>query len=148
VKANYTVSIRGLPTDINPEAQIRPHATSLELQCADKAQKLINLNYPVRKTFNWSPETCRDVIFQIEVGNLVLTKKYTGYRAFAKFLKDFIDGQRTFYPKEFPRHKAALKRLGIRYIKINYQFNGNRPIIKLLTSAPGRAPRNIVKCWD
>jgi type VI secretion system protein ImpL len=148
VKANYTVSIRGLPTDINPEAQIRPHATILELQCADKAQKLINLNYPVRKTFNWSPETCRDVIFQIEVGNLVLTKKYTGYRAFAKFLKDFIDGQRTFYPKEFPRHKAALKRLGIRYIKINYQFNGNRPIIKLLTSAPGRAPRNIVKCWD
>jgi len=148
VKANYTVSIRGLPTDINPEAQIRPHATSLELQCADKAQKLINLNYPVRKTFNWSPETCRDVIFQIEVGNLVLTKKYTGYRAFAKFLKDFIDGQRTFYPKEFPMHKTALKRLGIRYIKVNYQFNGNRPIIALLTSAPGRAPRNIVKCWD
>ena len=148
VKANYTVSIKGLPTDINQEAQIRPHATSLELQCADKAQKLINLNYPVRKTFNWSPETCRDVIFQIEVGNLVLTKKYTGYRAFAKFLKDFIDGQRTFYPKEFPRHKAALKRLGIRYIKANYQFNGNRPIITLLTSAPGRAPRNIVQCWD
>ena len=148
VKASYTVSIRGLPTDINPEAQIRPHATSLELQCADKAQKLINLNYPVKKTFNWSPETCRDVIFQIEVGNLVLTKKYTGYRAFAKFLKDFIDGQRTFYPKEFPRHKAALKRLGIRYIKVNYQFNGNRPVIALLTSAPGKAPGNIVKCWD
>jgi len=148
VKANYTVSIKGLPTDINPEAQIKPHATSLELQCADKAQKLINLNYPVKKTFNWSPETCRDVIFQIEVGNLVLTKKYTGYRAFAKFLKDFIDGQRTFYPKEFPRHKAALKRLGIRYIKASYQFNGNRPIITLLTSAPGRAPRNIVQCWD
>jgi len=148
VRADYTVSIRGLPTDINPEAQIKPHATSLELQCADKAQKLINLNYPVRKTFNWSPETCRDVIFQIEVGNLVLTKKYTGYRAFAKFLKDFIDGQRTFYPKEFPMHKTALKRLGIRYIKVNYQFNGNRPIIALLTSAPGRAPRNIVKCWD
>lgn len=148
VKANYTVSIKGLPTDTNQEAQIRPHATILELQCADKAQKLVNLNYPVRKTFNWLPETCGDVIFQIEVGNLVLTKKYTGYRAFAKFLKDFIDGQRTFYPKEFPMHKAALKRLGIRYIKANYQFNGNRQIIELLTSAPGRAPRNIVKCWD
>ena len=148
VKGNYTVSVRGLPTDINPEAQIRPHATSFELQCANKIQKLVNLNYPVRKTFNWSPETCGDVIFQIKVGNLLLTKKYTGYRAFPKFLKDFINGQRTFYPKEFPRNNAALKRLGIRYIKVNYQFNGNRPIIALLTSTPGRVPRNIVKCWD
>ena len=148
VKANYTVSIKGLPTDINPEAQIRPHATSIELQCADKAQKLINLNYPVRKTFNWSTEKCEDVIFQIEVADLILTKKYTGYQAFPKFLKDFADGQRIFFSREFPDYQAALKRLGIRYIKVNYQFKGHQPIIKLLATDPGRAPEDIVKCWD
>ena len=148
VKANYTVSIKGLPTDTNQKAQIRPHATRLELQCPDKIQKLINFHYPVKKTFSWSPESCGDVIFQIEVGDLVLTKKYTGYRAFSKFLKDFADGQRTFYSKEFPEHQAALKRLGIRYIKVNYQFKGHQPIITLLTTDPGKAPGTIAKCWD
>ncbi len=148
VKANYTVSIKGLPTDTNRKAQIRPHATRLELQCPDKVQKLINFHYPVKKNFRWSPESCGDVIFQIEVGDLVLTKKYTGYQAFSKFLKDFADGQRTFYSKEFPEYQAALKRLGIRYIKVNYQFNGHKPIITLLTTDPGKAPGNIAKCWN
>ena len=148
VRDNYVVSIKGLPTDTNPGARVRPHATRLELQCAAQSQKLINLNYPVRKTFNWSPETCNDVIFEIEVGDLVLTKKYTGYRAFPRFLKDFGDGQRTFYRKEFPKEAAALKRLGIKHIKVKYQFRGHGPVAKLVAASPGRAPRNIAKCWD
>ena len=148
VRDNYAVSIKGLPTDTNRGARLKPHATRLELQCADEAQKLVNLNYPVRKTFNWSPETCGDVIFEIEVGGLVLTKKYTGYRAFPEFLKDFADGQRTFYRKEFPKERAALKRLGIKYIKARYQFKGHRPVAKLFAASPGMAPRNIAECWD
>jgi type VI secretion system protein ImpL len=148
VQASYSVSIRGLPTDTNKGAKLRAHATRLELQCADQSTTLVNLNYPVSKTFDWSPQDCGDVIFEIEVGKLVLTKKYTGYQGFPRFLKDFGTGQRTFYPGHFPNEEAALKRLGIKHIKAKYRFKGHKPVLKLLGTAPGRVPRNIVTCWD
>jgi type VI secretion system protein ImpL len=147
VRDNYAVSIKGLPTSTNSEARVRPHATRLELQCAAESQKLINLNYPVRKTFNWSADACGDVILEIEVGNLILTKKYTGYLSLPSFLKDFVGGQRIFFPAEFPKKEAALKHLGIKYVKVEYQFEGHRPVAELAEAPPGRAPRTIAKCW-
>jgi type VI secretion system protein ImpL len=148
LRANYTVSISGLPTDTNPGAQLQPHATRLEVQCANETTSLVNFHYPVSKTFNWSPQTCGDVILRIEVSNLILTKKYSGYRGFPQFLKDFVGGQRTFYPREFPEEEAALKRLRIKYIKVKYQFKGHQPVLKLLRVHVGRVPRNIATCWD
>ena len=127
---------------------MRPHATVLELQCAGESTRLENLNYPVAKTFVWSPQSCGDVVFQISVGNLVLTKTYTGYNAFAKFLDEFKTGQRTFSREEFPSEEAALRRLGITYIKAKYQFQGHREALEMLYAAPGRPPRKIVTCWD
>jgi type VI secretion system protein ImpL len=146
-KQNYTVGIKGLPTDANPEARIKPHSTKLELHCSSGIQNLVNLNYPVSKTFTWSPETCKDVLFQIEVGDLVLTKKYTGEQAFPEFLQDFKGGQKTFYPIDFPGEKGALEKLGIRYVKANYQFTGDQPVLGQVKVLPGQAPRSIVKCW-
>ncbi|MBW2638712.1 MAG: type VI secretion system protein ImpL [Deltaproteobacteria bacterium] len=148
VKGTYSVSIKAFPTGANKGALMRPQETRLELQCASETPTLINLNYPVRKTFNWSPQTCGDVIFKIKVEDIVLTKIYTGYQAFPKFIKDFERGQRTFYVREFPDEKSALKRMGIKYITVKYQFTGHRPVLKLLGSAPGRIPRSIAKCWD
>ena len=148
VKGRYSVAIKAFPTGANKGALIRPQETSLELQCASETPTLINLNYPVRKTFNWSPQTCGDVIFKIKVEDIVLTKIYTGYQAFPKFIKDFERGQRTFYVREFPDEKSALKRMGIKYITVKYQFTGHRPVLKLLGSASGRIPRSIAKCWD
>lgn len=148
VEGNYSVAVRGLPTDTNSEATIKAHATRLEVQCADASNTLVNLNYPVSKTFAWSPQSCGDVVFQIEVGTVVLTKKYTGFYAFPQFLKDFGGGQRTFTPADFPNQEEALKRLGIKFIKANYNFKGHEPVVNLLGTAPGRAPRNIVSCWD
>jgi type VI secretion system protein ImpL len=146
-KQNYTVGIKGLPTDANPEARIKPHSTKLELHCANGIQNLVNLNFPVSKTFTWSSETCKDVLFQIEVGDLVLTKKYTGDQAFPEFLQDFKGGQRTFYANDFPGEKGALEKLGVRYVKANYQFTGDQPVLGQVKSLPGQAPRSIVKCW-
>ncbi len=146
-KQNYNVLIRGLPTDANPEARLKPQSSRLELQCASGAQSLINLNYPVSKTFIWSPETCGDVLFQVEVGDVILSKKYTGNQAFPEFLQDFRGGHRTFLPNEFPGEKAALERLGIKYIKVNYLFTGDQQVLGQIRSLPGQAPRNIVKCW-
>jgi len=147
VKGNYAVTLEGLPTDANPEARIQPQATRLELQCADKTQNLINRNYPIRKTFNWSPQNCGDVLFQIEVGSLVLTRKYTGPLAFAKFLQDFSTGTHKFYPDDFPDMAGALKRLGIQHINVKYELSGHRSAIATLRSAPGRVPLKIAQCW-
>ena len=147
VKANYVLTFKGLPTSANKDARIQPHATRLELECVGKTQRLVNRNYPIRKTFNWAPQTCGDVLFAIEIGNLVLTKKYKGFRPFAKFLKDFSKGRRTFYPDDFPDQAAALKRLGIKHIVVQYEISGSGPAIAALHASTGTVPREISQCW-
>ena len=159
------VTITGMPTDVNPEAKTRPHATHLDLQCADKSTDLINLNYLVRKSFDWSFQTCGDVVFTIEIGAMVLTKKYAGNLGFPTFLYDFGSGEKRWYPKDFPENEAALKKEHIRYIQINYQFDGNAPIVAAYKNAimmqkaekelpPAKSPsilklpRNAALCWD
>jgi type VI secretion system protein ImpL len=146
--AHYIVNIKSEPTGANKDAKVKPHATALEMQCADKTLQLVNLNYPIRKKFKWSPETCGDVVFKISIGNLTLTKDYTGRLAFAKFIKDFEKGTRTFYPRDFPDQAADLKRMGVRYIKTQYRFSGHRPVLGLFYTGPGRVPEKIATCWD
>jgi type VI secretion system protein ImpL len=167
LKSNYFVSIKGTPTDANADAVIQPHATRLILQCAEGSQKITNLNYPVHKTFNWSPASCGDVTFQIEVGDLVLTRKYTGEKAFVKFLKDFRKGKKVFIPKNFPKQAKALKRLNIKSIRVNYGLSGHKPLLnavyaiedaerKKAAAAKKRkrgpkvptVPQEIAVCWD
>jgi type VI secretion system protein ImpL len=147
-RPSYDVSIKGLPTEVNPEAQIKPHATHVELQCANTTQKLDNFQFPMRKTFNWAQETCGDVLFEIDVSDMVLTKVYRGNQAFPSFLSDFRTGKKTFYPKDFPDQKNSLRSLGIKYITVNYQFTGNQPVLELIRATPGAVPTRIVKCWD
>ncbi|WP_319525621.1 type VI secretion protein IcmF/TssM N-terminal domain-containing protein [uncultured Desulfosarcina sp.] len=147
VASEYQVTVKAYPTDANKDAAIKPHATSLELQCGDEKYRLLNLHYPVKKTFRWSPRDCGDVVFKIEIGNLVLTKTYEGYQGFAKFLKDFQTGQRTFRPDDFPNSAAALKRMGIKFITPRYQFSGHQKVIQLLRATPGRVPQEIAPCW-
>jgi type VI secretion system protein ImpL len=146
-KQSYAVTIRGLPTDANPEAQTRPQATRLELQCQAGPQSLVNLNYPISKTFNWSADTCSDVQLQIEVGKLTLRKKYAGEQAFPEFLQEFRGGSRTFLPNEFAGESDALARLGIKFIRVNYQLSGDQPVVGQARALPGEAPRSIATCW-
>ncbi len=145
---NYTVAVKGLPTDANADARIKPHGTRLELQCAGSAQTLVNQNFPVGKTFYWSPETCGDVIFQIEVGDQVLTKRYGGPQAFPDFLREFAGGSRSFPAREFPGEKEALERMGIKHIRVNYQIMGSAQVVKQGSAMAGAtAPRVIARCW-
>jgi type VI secretion system protein ImpL len=147
VAAEYRVTIKAYPTDANKSAVIKPHATSLELQCGDQRNRLMNLHYPVRKTFRWSPRECGDVIFKIEIGDLVLTKVYPGYQGFARFLQDFKTGKRTFRPGDFPEQAAALKRMGVKTITPRYQFRGHQKVLTVLQVSPGRVPEDIASCW-
>jgi type VI secretion system protein ImpL len=144
---NLNVGIKGLPTDANAEAVIKPHATRLEVQCGGNSQILVNNNYPVGKTFTWSPETCGDVIFQIEVGDVALTRHYSGTDAFPDFLRDMHGGSRTFSVREFPGERTALERMGINSITVNYRFIGSGAVLRQNAAVTGQAPRNIAKCW-
>ncbi len=146
-KRNYKVSIQTKPTSANSKARVQPHATRLELECVGSTQSLVNLQFRRSKTFDWSPDSCEDVELRIEVGDLTLIKKYRGYLGFAKFLNDFKSGKRTFYRREFPKQQSALKRLGIKYINVEYRFSGHKPALKLLR-IPRTVPGNIAKCWD
>jgi type VI secretion system protein ImpL len=148
VKKNYPVTISGLPTDSNAEARTKPHATRLELQCSGTSQVIENLNFPVTKTFTWAPETCGDVLLQIDVGDLQLKKKYAGEQGFGEFLRDFPAGQRTFSPQDFPAERDALERMGIRFIRVQYQFSGHQGVLAQIGTAPRQAPPRIVNCWS
>jgi type VI secretion system protein ImpL len=147
-KQNFGVSIRGLPTDSNPDARTKPQSTRLEMQCASGNQVLENLNFPITRTFKWSPDSCSDVVLQIDVGDVVLTKIYEGPQAFPDFLDDFRGGRHMFRPGDFPGEKKALERMGIRFIRVNYHVQGGQAIAGQARSMPGQTPRVIVRCWD
>lgn len=144
---NLNVGIRGLPTDANAEAALKPHTTRLELQCGGTSQTMVNSNYPVSRTFSWSPDTCGDVVLQIEVGDVVLNRHYMGQYGFPKFLRDMRGGRRTFSAREFPGESAALQRMGVKYITVNYRFIGSGAILKQTATLSGQAPRSIAQCW-
>ncbi len=153
-KTNFAVHIKGLPTDSNPEATLKPHLTRVELQCSTGTQSMENLNYPVSKTFAWTADGCGDVLFQVEIGDVTLTRRYSGPKAFSSFIREFRGGRRTFYPSQFPAERRALERLGIRYIRVNYQFSGDLSLGAgggagaARTALPGQVPRRIARCWD
>jgi type VI secretion system protein ImpL len=144
---NFNIGIRGLPTDANAEASLKPQATRLELQCGGNSQVLINNNYPVSKTFNWSPDSCGDVILQINVGDVVLTRHYMGQEGFPNFLKDMRGGRRKFSASEFRGERRALERMGVKYITVNYRFIGSGPVLRHTATLSGQAPRSIAQCW-
>lgn len=152
VKDFYGISITGMPTDTYFRSsfdgdKVGADTTRLELQCADESRILLNRNYRVKKKFIWSPRECGDVILSISVGNRVLNKKYAGNYAFPMFLAEFSKGKRRFYPSEFPDEEAALKRMGIRYIKVQYRLFGHWDVIKLLGQDLGKVPTKIIECW-
>ncbi len=143
--SQYEVTIRGRPTGSKPDAAIKPHETRLTLQCGSGIQTMINVGIPVSQVFSWSAETCRDVILEIDVGGLTLTKRYTGDQAFREFLLDFQKGYRVFRPRDFPSEKAALQAAGISSITVRYRFKGHGQVINM--PRPVKIPREIVACW-
>ena len=147
-KQNNNVTLKGLPTDANADARVKPQSTRLELQCASGSQVIENLNFPVSKTFIWSPDACADVVFQIDIGDLILTKKYPGPQGFPDFLHDFPGGRHVFHPQDFPREKQSLERMGIKFIRVSYQTSGGLDIAGHGKDLPGQAPRAITPCWN
>ncbi len=147
VADHYAVTIQGLPTHANPHARILPKATRLELQCGNTVYRLVNRNYPVKRTFNWSRHDCGDVNLQIVlVDDLVLTKHYSGSRAFVEFLEDFSKGPRIFSADDFPDNRPELERNGIDFIKVSYRLSGHEDVIRPPGPSLKSVPQKIVNC--
>ena len=134
VPSEYVLTVRGFPTDVNDNVQIKPDRTVLDVQCAKNSFHLVNRNFPVQKRLVWSAQDCGNVQFLIGVGHLELKREYEGRMGLAHFLSDFKDGEHLFYAKDFPEHYKELKRFGIEYIKVNYSLNPDevKPILDLL----------------
>ncbi|MCC7211517.1 MAG: hypothetical protein IT451_06640 [Candidatus Brocadia sp.] len=150
IQTVYDVTIKAIPFDVNPDAKKKPHSTRLEMRCSGSTQSLTNKNYPVQETFRWTPETCGDVILQIDVGeNINLIKQYEGAQAFPNYLRDFPGGQHTFTAEDFhDDQRACMERLGIKYIKVKYEFRGHQALLEHFASLQESVPRNIASCWD
>ena len=149
MKSSYLVPIRGFPGEANPGARALPQRTVLQLNCGGNAQSLEIFSYPKGpQNFQWSPQSCGDATFQIDVGELALKKRYSGPNAFPEFLQDFQGGMRTFYPRDFPGEKAALERMGIQYLRVRYEIGGDQAAVRKFSGAPQQAPRTIAACWE
>jgi len=148
IQPEYKVLVKALPIDVNDGAKKEPYEVVLELWCAKGKTRLANYNYPISKTFAWSPHDCGDVTLQINFEALSLIKKYQGHNGFPLFLADFRDGSKTFKPGDFPVSEGILKKMNVSEIKVIYEFKDNAPVIKLLKEVPQKIPEIIADCWE
>jgi type VI secretion system protein ImpL len=125
------LSLAASPIGVNAGAKARPYAAMLSIQCAQEVIELSNLNIEASNTFEWKPSQCGEVILDIEIDNLILTKRYPGPLGLSMFLQEFKDGARVFTPADFPAAMEQLDKLGVREITLRYGMQGQNDVIKL-----------------
>jgi len=134
VARTYNVEVSALPATANHGAQLQPNSVTLELHTVKDIQKLMTLNYPVSKLLVWSPQISTDVVLSISIGDIVLTKKYSGRLGFPEFLRDFHKGNRVFRINEFsPEESKILKGIGIEFLSISFIIRGAEPVMQYLS---------------
>jgi len=143
----YEVRIEGFPTNVNLDASETPESVVVEMICSDNLYKLENYNYPVSRTFKWSPQDCGGLKMEINFRTFSVVKTYPHFSGFPNFLVDFKKGGRTFIPEDFPLYKQELNKRSIKWIKMRFAFSGHEPVIELVERTPLKAPRKIVHCW-
>ncbi len=139
LKQNYNVLLTASPTSVNKGAKMIPHAVSLELICGAEVTRLVNLQYPVRQNFSWKPKDCQALSLNIEIGSLVLKKKYEDQYSFARFVKDYQFGAVTYTPNDFGAKQKQLKRLNVRTITVKFKASrGGDPLIAVMDQLEAR----------
>jgi len=143
----YDVIVKTVPTTVNPEARQKPYLTTLTLTCGNQPQALNNYNFLDSASFKWKPDGCSDTTVTIVFNDLTVTKTYPGPNGFALFLKDFrTGGSKTYTPEDFPGQKDMLGALGVKRIQVSFVFEGNQPVIRLLSVTPTTIPQTISEC--
>lgn len=146
VLPEYAVTIKTVPTSVNPGAKDEPFLTTLTMNCDAGSQTLQNYNYLAQALFKWKPTGCGATTLTIDFAGLALTRSYQGTNGFALFLRDFRTGSKVFTPDDFPMEKDLLTSLGVKQITVAYRFEGNAPVIKLTETMPTRIPQTIIPC--
>lgn len=153
------------PIGVNPGAKVRPYAANLTIQCSNEQISLDNYNMAVTTSFDWSPDQCGDVSLQILIDNLTLTRRYPGPLGLARFVEEFVNGQRIFTPADFPTVQAELDALNVTEIHVRYDLSGQEKLLEIaenveylaetttpsLSATPSkmsvRVPERIGQCW-
>ena len=139
LKNKYSILLTASPTSVNKGAKMIPHAVSLELTCGAEVTRLVNLQYPVRQNFVWKPKECQTLSLKIEIGSLLLEKKYEDQYSFARFVKDYQSGAVTYTPNDFPEKQKLLKRINVRTITVKFKASkGGRPLIAVMDQLEAR----------
>lgn len=139
LRDRYEVILKAIPTSVNKGAKMTPHAVSLNLTCGAEIERLVNLQYPVRQKFAWKPKECQSLALKIEIGSLMLEKKYEGKYFFAKFINDYRSGAVTYTPIDFPEKQKQLKRLNVRTITVKFiATKGGRPLVAIMQQLEAR----------
>ncbi|WP_243358683.1 type VI secretion protein IcmF/TssM N-terminal domain-containing protein [Fundidesulfovibrio terrae] len=143
----YDVTAKTVPTTVNPEARQKPYLTTLTLSCGNQQQILNNYNFLDSAVFKWKTDGCGDTTVTVVFSDLQVSKTYPGVNGFALFLKDFKNGgSKTFTPDDFPGQRDMLGSLGVKRIQVSYVFEGNQPVVRLLSVTPTVLPQTICEC--
>jgi len=123
-QTNFSVKVDGLPVQANSAVKTLPYGMSVTLSCGANQQRLTQLNFTNSQIFNWKANSCGDAELQIYVGNLILSKVWSGEYGFSQFLKVFKTGKKTFLASNFPDQTAALDALGVKQIDVFFRLTG------------------------
>lgn len=161
--ANLLITSR--PIGVNPGARANPYAAQLSIQCANEQITLDNYNMAVTSSFDWSPDQCGDVTLDILIDDLTLTRRYPGPMGLARFVEEFVDGQRLFTPEDFPQVADELENLNVSAIYVRYDLIGQEKLLDIAhhleylaeTSRPSlgptaaklsvKVPERVGQCW-
>ena len=144
LKDDYKVQVEAMPMGVNPDAINHPYESELVLSCSDKQQQLMNYNYAQTRLFDWKPASCGQTKLTIRFNGFEVNKTYSGANGFQNFLSQFRNGAVTFVPKDFPSSQQILQQNHVTWMKIQYCFKGNLPIVALKTKDTFKVPLKIV----
>jgi type VI secretion system protein ImpL len=143
----YDVLVQSKPISVNEGAKKLPHQSVVSMNCPEQEYELINRNFPASQMMQWST-ACSGLNIEIYVGRYVIKRKYPGELGFARFLKEFNEGQVRLPIDQFPEYEDRLDQMGIEYFDLGFRFKQQIPVIKQLTLNNLRIPANIATCWD
>ncbi len=162
---DFTVTITAKPADFNADAKERVDVTRLELHCGGREpQSLVNLQYPIRKTFEWSTEQCNRAQITIETQLYQLKRVFTGNYAFPILLREIRANRGSYSVELFSTDRPIPKERNIRTIHLNWELEDPQGILNAKpqrpkpppskpkpepkVAPPTPPPGDIAKCWE
>ena len=141
---SYHVQLRSQPTLVNVDARERVDATTLTLQCQDKAYTLVNRNYPRDEKFQYTVKQCGPVSLEVSFPSFTLKK---GYDTFTAFLKDFQYGERVFSRDDFEGAADKMEAAGVHDVTVRILPDNVAAVLQKEGNEPPALPERITYVW-